>query len=149
MRNLLVRAAGMTCLSGLMIVAGCSPSGPAFAPVNGRLTSQGKPVAEVQVEFWPDVTGPRSIGMTDADGRYSLTSDDGEHEGAVVGSHKVVLVDLIAYGKVPITKPRDIEKINLKSARIGPQFSNPNQTKLKKEVASGKENTIDLEVTGP
>ncbi len=87
--------------------------------------------------------------MTDADGRYSLASDDGEHEGAVLGSHKVVLVDLIAYSKVPITKPRDIEKANLKSARIDAHFSNPNQTKLRKEVTPGKENSIDLEVTGP
>ena len=130
----------------LLTVAGCS-GGPTFAPVRGTVTLGGKPLENVQVEFWPQVRGPRSIGVTDKEGRFTLTSDNGKEPGAVVGSHKVVLVDLVPYAKVPVNMPREVEKVNLASVRFGKQFADPNRTPLQKEVAAGK-NTIDL-VAGP
>src|SRR5437879_1216622 len=104
----------------LLSAAGCS-GGPAFAPVTGTVTAGGKPLENVQVEFWPQVSGPRSLGVTDKNGRFTLTSDNGEQPGAVIGSHKVVLVDLIPYAKVPVNLPREVEKVNLASVRFGPQ----------------------------
>jgi hypothetical protein len=130
----------------LLVVTGCS-GGPTFAPVTGTLTVGGKPLENVQVEFWPQVSGPRSIGMTDKDGRFTLTSDNGNDQGAVIGSHKVVLVDLAPYAKVPVNMPREVEKVNLASVRFGKQFADPNRTPLQKVVTAGK-NTIDL-VAGP
>src|SRR5260370_32621542 len=105
-------------------VAGCS-GGPTFAPVAGTVAGGGKPLDNVQVEFWPQVSGPRSIGVTDKDGHFTLTSDNGNEQGAVVGSHKVVLVDLAPYAKVPVNMPREVEKVNLASVRFGGQFANP------------------------
>jgi hypothetical protein len=130
----------------VVLIAGCS-GGPTFAPVSGTLTVGGKPVENVQVEFWPEVSGPRSIGVTDRDGRFTLTSDTGKDSGAVVGLHRVVLVDLAPYSKIPVNLSRAVEKINLASLRFSSQFSDPNKTPLKKEVMA-RTNTIDL-VAGP
>jgi len=142
MRRSIARALVIALLSA----AGCS-AGPTFAPVTGTLSVGGKPLENVQVEFWPRVSGPRSIGVTDKDGRFTLTSDSGRDPGAVVGPHKVVLVDLVPYANVPVNMPREVEKVNLASVRFGRQFADPNRTPLQKEVAAGK-NTIDL-VAGP
>lgn len=142
------RAAGAVLLTaGLLAAAGCS-GGPTFAEVTGTLRAGEKPLENVQVEFWPEVSGPRSIGVTDKDGRFTLTSDDGKHPGAVVGSHKVVLVDLAPYSHVPVNRPRDVEKIDLKSARFGPRYADPNKTPLRAAVEAGKANPVALEV-GP
>jgi hypothetical protein len=132
-------------LAGL--AAGCS-GGPKFAEVTGTLKVGDRPLANVQVEFWPEVTGPRSIGVTDKDGRFTLRSDDGKHAGAVVGPHKVVLVDLDAYANVPVNLSREVENLDLKSKRFAEQYASPNSTPLKKEVAGGA-NAIDLDVPAP
>ena len=134
------RAAAL--LAGLLILTGCSRT-PVFAPVTGTVTVGGKPLENVQVEFWPQVSGPRSLGVTDKEGRFTLTADDGKSPGAVVGSHKVVLIDLAPYAKAPVNMPREVEKINLASTRFGKQFADPNKTPLKKEVVAG-ENTLKI-----
>ena len=135
------------CLAGLIGLAGCN-RGPAFAEVNGTLKAGGKPLENVQVEFWPLTSGPRSIGVTDKDGRFTLTSDDGKHPGAVVGPHKVVLVDLAPLAKIPVNMSRAVENIDIRSVRFGIQFADPNRTTLRKEVAAGRANAFDL-VAGP
>jgi hypothetical protein len=130
----------------LLAAAGCG-RGPRFAEVSGTLKAGGKPLDNVQVEFWPEVSGPRSLGVTDKDGRFTLTSDDGKHPGAVVGSHKVVLVDLAPFAKVPVNMSRAVEDINLQSQRFGRQYADPTRTPLKKDVAGGRTNTIELAVS--
>ncbi|HEY2786676.1 MAG TPA: hypothetical protein VGJ05_17060, partial [Fimbriiglobus sp.] len=82
-----------------LVGAGCS-RGPTLAPVSGTVTLNGKPLANVQVEFWPEGSAPRSVGMTDQQGRFTLTTDGEGKPGAVVGSHKVVLHDLNIYGEM-------------------------------------------------
>ncbi|MDY3553301.1 DUF4198 domain-containing protein [Gemmata sp. JC717] len=68
-----------------------------MVPVEGVVLKDGKPLDNVKVEFHPDresgVVGPRSIGLTDASGRFRLQTDAGE-DGAVVGAHRVILVDV-------------------------------------------------------
>ena len=95
------------------------------------------------MEFWPQVSGPRSLGVTDKEGRFTLTADDGKSPGAVVESHKVVLIDLASHAKAPVKMPREVEKINLASTRFGKQFADPNKTPPKKEVVAG-ETALDI-----
>jgi hypothetical protein len=140
----ITRIVSVVCVLTAIALSGCSDS-PTFAEVSGTLTAKGKPLGNVQVEFWPEVSGPRSIGVTDKDGKFTLTSDDGKRSGAVVGSHKVVIVDLDTYANVPVNRPRDVEKVDLKSTRFGPKYSDPNRTLLKATVESGKENVIELD----
>jgi hypothetical protein len=80
------------------LLAGCK-SEQVYAEVEGTVTLEGKPLADVEVVFLPDPekgnTGKRSVALTDAKGRYRLASDGGR-AGAPVGFHRVCVNDLLA-----------------------------------------------------
>jgi hypothetical protein len=75
--------------------AGCGSS--KIAPVSGRITLNGKPLAKASVTFAPiggkDKTepGPSSAAITDADGRYTLRLIGQNGNGATIGKHKVMV----------------------------------------------------------
>lgn len=86
----LVAAFGLGCLT-----LGCSRGEYPVAPVSGTVTVEGKPVANVTVQFQPvgqqgGDPGPGSVGITDAEGRYrlKLIDLDRDLDGAVVGRHR-------------------------------------------------------------
>src|SRR5262245_18422913 len=85
-------------LCSLLGALGCSGEGYKVAPVSGRVTLDGKPLAGAHVHFAPVATkgkidpGPTSQGKTDADGRYTLSLDTSCRPGAVVGHHKVYII---------------------------------------------------------
>jgi hypothetical protein len=139
------RGAALTAL-GLLTLAGCGGN-PSLGPVEGTLRMNGKPLANVQVEFLPEANGPRSTGVTDQDGHYTLTSND-QKPGAAVGSHRVLLYDLQVYDDKPVGRvKKDQDVTPVRPSRIPTQYANPALTPLKKEV-SKEPNTIDLEVKG-
>jgi hypothetical protein len=78
-----------------LAAAGCSREPYQVASVSGRVTLDGQPLAGAAVLFQPVAPegninpGPGSYGVTDADGRYTLTLVGREIKGAVVGKHKV------------------------------------------------------------
>ena len=126
-----------------LALAGCG-GGPSYktAPVSGRVTVDGKPLAKASVTFVP-VAGagekgplPSSVGLTDADGRYSLVfNSDSKTSGAVVGKHKVMIF-LGAAAGADDTKPTFHKQL--------PQKYNRN-TELERDVpASGLEANFDL-----
>jgi hypothetical protein len=130
---------------GLLTAGGCGGSAP--APVEGTLRMNGKPLGNVQVEFLPEANGPRSTGVTDQTGHYTLTTLDGR-PGALVGRHRVVLSDLGVYeDKAPAPgekKKRDIALV--RPSRLPAQYGDVTNTPLRKEVRAAP-NTIDLEVS--
>jgi hypothetical protein len=73
--------------------AGCSSS--KIAPVSGRVTLDGKPLAGVHVGFQPiarpgDINpGGGSYAVTDSGGQFTLLLVEGEQPGAFVGQHRV------------------------------------------------------------
>ena len=81
-------------LGALCVVAGCN-SAPGVAPVSGKVTLDGKPVANVHVTFQPLATagkedpGVGSYADTDAEGKYTLLTVDADKPGAVAGKHRV------------------------------------------------------------
>src|SRR5262245_63437214 len=85
-------------------LAGCS-RGPQLAEVEGTLKLRGKPLPGVMVCFIPDAEagtpGPRSTGWTDEQGRYRLTCDKPYQPGAVVGKHRVIVLDPEVFGDTP------------------------------------------------
>ena len=78
----------------LSLSTGCG-SGYTFAPVSGKVTIDGQPGANCHVEFEPigsadkPYSGPGSIGITDAQGVFTLKSVPDERDGAIVGKHRV------------------------------------------------------------
>jgi len=75
-------------------LAGCSGSGPAYAPVSGVVTLNGQPYGEAVVVFLPKATadnpnpGRSSAGETDAKGHFVLKTDELKN-GAVIGKHLI------------------------------------------------------------
>jgi hypothetical protein len=72
----------------LAAVSGCGTSGPQVAPVHGRVTLDGRPLARADITFQPEGAQRASIGRTDEDGRYELAYKRGQ-PGAIVGKHTV------------------------------------------------------------
>lgn len=72
--------------------AGCGGSGFAVAPVSGKVTLNGKPLADANVSFESESkakeVGPGASAVTDAEGRYTLVAIDGRR-GATVGPNQV------------------------------------------------------------
>ena len=134
--------------AALVGMSGCG-GGPQFAEVEGTVTQNGKPLDKIRVEFHPAGEGPRSVAITDAAGKYVLKTDDGSRDGAVVGSHKIVLRDRgAAPDKLP---PRaEMEQDYLKGKkfkiRVRPEYADFTKTPIEKSVSPGNKNVIDIEV---
>jgi hypothetical protein len=86
-----------SCVPLLLILGGCSSNAVELGTVHGRVIMQGRPLADVVVTFVPELPSqeklPISIGTTDADGNYCLSTDEGL-PGAVVGTHRVTVEEL-------------------------------------------------------
>lgn len=68
-------------------IAGCGPGGPEIAHVSGRVTMDGKPLANATIVFIPE-NGRPSGATTDADGKYELNFNE-DREGAIPGKNTV------------------------------------------------------------
>ncbi len=77
----------------LLGIVGCG--GAKYAPVSGRVTLDGQPLADAVVIFQPigdpkSPGGPGSAGKTNANGEYTLqVVEPGRRAGALVGKHQV------------------------------------------------------------
>src|SRR5262245_49712049 len=132
----------------LFTAAGCG--GPRMADVQGTVRLNGQPLPDVEVYFIPDgesgTRGPRSAAVTNAEGRYRLESGD-PNPGAVVGHHRVVLVDHRSLPPVPderVDAQPGVRRVP-QSSRIPPEYTAATTTPLRREVASGPQ-TIDLDL---
>ncbi len=82
----------------LVLALGCGP-GRKFAPVSGKVTLDGQPLAGATVSFQPIAppgsveAAPGSIGTTNDKGEYNLTASTGQ-TGAWVGKHRVMITCL-------------------------------------------------------
>jgi hypothetical protein len=78
----------------VLALSGCSGQNYKIAPVSGRVTLDGRPLANAHVSFQPMAAGtpppgPGSFGVTDAEGRFRLQVIEPRCGGAVVGQHVV------------------------------------------------------------
>ncbi len=130
------------CLAGVvlaLLLSGCRSY--KVAAVSGRVTLDSQPLPSATVTFVPAAEGkdplPSSVGVTDADGRYSLVLDDGSNsQGAVVGKHKVIIVTGAAGGSAegtPALHKQVPEQYNRKS-------------KLECDVPSGGRSDADFDL---
>src|SRR5690606_16725167 len=81
-------------LGAILMVSGCGSNGPAVVPVTGIVTANGKPLADVLVEFVPQEEGWGSRGKTASDGTFELYYRDGQ-KGAEAVKHRVRISTLV------------------------------------------------------
>lgn len=143
-----------------MLLAGCSgdktKARPPLAAYSGVVKYKGKPVEGASVTFIMDGMPRTSMGVTDAEGRFKLTTYD-TNDGAFVGSNKVTVVKATTAvpGKSAAElKPEDMAKMSMSGALQGIQsdvipakYADVKTTTLKYEVvAEGTtDKPIDLE----
>lgn len=113
----------------LVALAGCGKSGAQIAPVHGRISLNGQPLANADVQFQPDGSQRPSSGRTDVEGRYDLVYKRGQ-PGAMVGPHTV----RISVSSEVVKKPPII------AARFD------TKSELHREVKPG-DNEFDFDVT--
>jgi hypothetical protein len=79
------------------LASGCGDS-HSSAPVSGKVTANGQPLAGVVVTFEPvgGGVGQGSSGTTDASGSYTLQFVDNDQPGAALGKHQVTFQDMQA-----------------------------------------------------
>lgn len=70
-----------------LFATGCGSSGPEIAYVAGRVTMDGKPLANATVVFIPE-NGRPAGARTDADGKYVLNFTEGRR-GAIPGKNSI------------------------------------------------------------
>jgi hypothetical protein len=76
-----------------LLLAGCSGAPgdrPALTPVSGTVVYNGKPVEGAEVAFWAEGAPRPAKGLTDAEGKFSLSMFD-YNDGAVPGPNKVTV----------------------------------------------------------
>lgn len=104
----------LCCLLLGSTLAGCGGGGDKMqvAPVAGRITLDGVPLAKAEVLFLPigskaqqGVVAP-SKGVTNEDGRYTLTLELNGATGALVGKHRVEV--RFGAGSVPTPVPNEL-----------------------------------------
>lgn len=128
---------------GMLAATGCG-GGPRLAEVEGTVKQKGKALDRVVVEFWPEGNGPRSIGTTDEQGHFVLTTDDGKRPGALVGKHRVVLHDGSGITKF-LGRGGDGHIEPGFKPRFSADYGDPLKSKLIRDVAAEK-NVLTLEV---
>jgi hypothetical protein len=132
----------------VLLAAGCGST--KTAPVSGRITLNGKPLAKASVTFAPigskdkQEPGPSSAGITDADGRYSLTLIGEEGNGAMIGKHKVrIALQEEVDTTVDEIKPKDAAKLKQLPLKYN------GQTTLEFDVPAGGTDKADFELKVP
>ena len=155
------RAGRLLCFAVLLAAltaAGCGRGQKwDLTSVTGTVTRGGKPLPGVEVQFLPEagagVRGPRTTGITDARGRYRLSTDVGE-DGAVVGKHRVCLFDrtvLFPPGSTirdqlpPDVAARLPPAGPAQEARFPESYGRPGETPLRAGVKPG-DNTFDFDL---
>lgn len=124
----LIRFYGRTASVALFLAAltGCGGGAvddhPTLAPVKGKVTLEGQPLANAFVEFSPVTAGGASSGTSGGDGSFTLSYRDGE-PGAAVGEHRVTVtaggptpeqqtaLDAAAEGDRTVEIPKDIPPV--------------------------------------
>ncbi len=122
---------GLALILGLSVAGGCGSSESTnlspTVPVTGKVTWNGKPLAQGTVTFEPD-GGREAHADIQPDGSFTLTTFT-KDDGALQGTHRVAVTGSLPGG-------RD---------RVPLRFQNYNSSQLEVEVVDGKTDyTLDL-----
>ncbi len=151
-------------LLGLFVIvafAGCGSSQPSTYPVTGTVTYQGKPLEGANVGFSATDENTRgAIGVTDSQGKYSLTTFE-KGDGAMAGTFKVTVSKFDGPAPAPVEmadpsadtgsempadyKPETTAAAPAPKNLLPQQYFRPQTTPLSFTVEPGQ-NTFDIVV---
>ena len=141
------------------LCAGCSrgPEQPPTFPVSGTVTSNGKPVERATIVFVPAANGEPAAGITDANGKYQLTTFSAG-DGAQAGEYRVKVSKYDTKPPTADEKQRYMtqeqeQKIYAENERPTPPSKNLLPKKYESEETSGlahsvkdKPTTLDIDI---
>jgi hypothetical protein len=123
--------------------------GSRFAPVSGRVTLNGKPLANATISFQPIASegtknpAPGSTGKTNENGEFTLVGAKGE-TGAWVGKHRVVITLLGEEVGTDERPPRGGWPLKEK---VPARYNNDSQETF--DVPSGGTTSANFDLKGP
>jgi hypothetical protein len=138
-------------LFGLFLVVATGCGGIKYAPVSGKVTMNGKPLANTLVSFQPIAkpgsieAGPGSSGTTDEQGRFALKVATGEN-GAVVGKHRVIISQVVSKTD-PANDARPTRGGPPQMEKIPARYNS--ESKETFDVPSGGTDKADFELKSP
>lgn len=147
LQNIRLAVGGFAIFSAM---AGCSSEYP-VAPVSGRITMDGQPLAGANVLFQPyhptgnaqvQLEGGRGMGsyaVTDDDGRFALKLLENDRTGAAVGHHRVQI-------SIAIDDPADDAGPGAMANKVPERYWGPD-TELTIEVPSAGSTEANFELT--
>ena len=125
---------GLVFTACCLCLAGCTPGYPEVAPVSGKVTFSGRPVAGGEVQFLAS-DGHMAIGPIEADGSYRLTTFRPD-DGATIGTHRVAIIS-----------PKGLlENYGASAVSIPPKYEDPATSGLTRRIKPGT-NRIDFYLT--
>lgn len=127
-----------------LVSTGCGGRADEFAtaPVQGRVSIDGKPLANAQIIFTPE-RGPSATAVTEADGTFVLSSH-GNGDGAVVGRHLVTVM------------AREASREDMKGSPLLPvpgrnlipmTYGDPTTSGLEFQVKEGQQNSFEIQLS--
>ena len=131
-------------LAVVLLICGCFGSA-AETTVNGTLSIEGQPVENVLVTFHPaenpDSETLIASGLTNANGEFTLTCDDGEEPNIPVGNYLVTLTEgevpaTVAASKAPLAAQSYL--LSLAHRPLPVAYARHVDTPLKVDVVGGK-----------
>ena len=94
---------------------------PTTLPVTGKVIYKGDPLAGGKIQFEPQAAGREAFGTIQQDGTFTL-STYGEGDGAVPGSHRVLVTGLSKGSKAVPKKYQNYESSKLE-LEVSPEKS--------------------------
>jgi hypothetical protein len=125
----------LSALLAALVWAGCD-SGPKLVTAGGTVKFNGNPVPGADVTFMPDEGSGPSIGRTDEQGRFSLTT--GGKPGAPPGGHKVAITAVRQKRKVS-----EAESVGMTSEQIAANHESLIPIKYNNLISSGLSATVE------
>jgi hypothetical protein len=134
----MMRLRGIAAGLVVLLALGCGSKG-SFAPVNGKVFFQGRPLPRGTIVFTPDPArggaGPQASADIQADGTFTLRT--AAQDGAIPGWHRVTVLALEA------PDPNG-PKYMIPRSLIPDKYRDPAQSGLACEVLPGKPNGINF-----
>ncbi|MFO1002875.1 MAG: carboxypeptidase-like regulatory domain-containing protein [Planctomycetaceae bacterium] len=131
-------------LAAVVFSSGCggASDAPTLYRVSGIVTYKGQNVPGAKVMFMGDGTKPPAVGITNEDGKYSLSSLAGT--GAVAGRHVVAVIKE--------SEPDPTEKVNMSmeeaaAAAQKPEKSSKPTSLIPAKYADPQTSGLEFEVT--